>query len=105
MISALSCPALPGIQVLFFSYVEDVDGRDKPGHDGFCSALKLQTFLGGELFKARAERLTAIGLVDERAEELRRLAAIEFEQRRLDGAHGGRTERQRAITERGQRHR
>jgi hypothetical protein len=25
---------VPGIHVLFFGAVKDVDGRDKPGHDG-----------------------------------------------------------------------
>jgi len=24
---------VPGIHVFFFTYEEDVDGRDKPGHD------------------------------------------------------------------------
>jgi hypothetical protein len=24
---------MPGVHVLFLAHVEDVDGRDKPGHD------------------------------------------------------------------------
>jgi hypothetical protein len=57
---------VPGIHVSSFSSVEDVDGRDKPGHDGFHSALNLQAFLGGEFFEARAQRFAAVGLVDQR---------------------------------------
>jgi hypothetical protein len=29
---------VPGIHVFYPSWKEDVDGRDKPGHDGFTSA-------------------------------------------------------------------
>src|SRR5580700_9202315 len=61
------------------------------------AVLDLQPVVGSKFLKLRADRRATDRLVDQRAEERRRLAAIEIEQHRLHRPHCGWHERERPI--------
>jgi hypothetical protein len=63
---------VPGIHVFFFESKQDVDGRDKPGHDELSSTLReeISNYWDQRLFLRNFEGLKRLALRNRHLSEL-----------------------------------